>query len=107
MQTQFELERKRRWGRGKTLLAYCQHGKQIIKNYEPFEECLNCDGGKQAHFVHGRTHFNRTLNKEFSSLRESEKYAKRKGYEPIGDVPLNKVSKSLWPNHPMTQNCDL
>ena len=41
-QTGAYLAHRRRWGKGKVFLAYCQHGIKIVDNYEQTNACQKC-----------------------------------------------------------------
>lgn len=81
-----DIERRRRIGHGRIFSKYCVHGKQLIKNFQPFEECEKCVefpvSDKLPDF---EPHFNIGLGCYVESRSDMRKAARTQGLEWIGD----------------------
>lgn len=80
-----DLEKTRRWGRGKTVFQICQHGKVTIRNCEPTKECRVCLKSTEiTKLPDFEPHFNLGLGCYVESKSEMRKAAKQKGLIHIG-----------------------
>lgn len=84
----------------------CEHGEMTIQRGKKTRLCQMCNRKRKpnrAFHVDAKTYFNRTLQRECSSLHETEKIARRRGLELIGNTPFKDVANSRWADHPMTE----
>ena len=92
-------------GNRQTVMSYCQHGKNIIKDGQPNEHCNICDGPKnESFFVPNMTpFFNHGLGCVTHGTRDAERIAKKKGLVPVGDASPKEIFKSTHSKHSMTK----
>lgn len=84
-QTGADLERARRWGKGKTCMKICQHGKVTIRDFQPTKACEACDSStavtKSRDF---QPHFNAGLGCWVESRSEEKRVARSMGLLEAG-----------------------
>ena len=106
--TPFERDRGIK-GNRKTFMAYCPHGKLVIKDYLPFEHCESCTVKKartvNIHVEEEHMAFdNIGLGCKTRGTRHAEQIAKSRGLTPIGDADFKSVARSVWSDHPLTRS---
>ena len=84
-ETGAQRQRRRRFGRGRTYIAYCKHGKKVIYDFEPTNACKACIGEtghtKSKDF---QPYFNIGLGCFVESRSEEKRVARQKGLVEAG-----------------------
>ena len=83
-QTGAWIQHRRRWGKGRTLMAYCQHGIRTVDNYEPTGLCKKCVGVVLTTGRHFEPYFNAGLGVMITSKGEERKIARSMGLREAG-----------------------
>ena len=92
-------------GNRHTVMAFCRHGRNTIKDGKPYERCGLCEPvERKSPFVPNMTpFFNHGLGCVTHGTRDAERQAKKRGLQPVGDATPREIFKSTYPDHPMTK----
>lgn len=83
-----DIERSRRWGKGRKYMVICEHDRIIVRKYEPTNECPSCSRSSNGAFnilPDIEPHFNLGLGCYIESRKDLNRTAKDKGLVQVGD----------------------
>jgi hypothetical protein len=85
-ETMGDRENRVRWGKGRTVMAYCRHGNLVINNYEATGLCKACVSETPVTKLKDfREHFNIGLGGFVTSRSDRDRSAKKAGLVCVGD----------------------
>jgi hypothetical protein len=83
-ETGAQRQQRRRFGKGKTCMAICVHGKVTVRNFEPTGECDSCSSSKSTKLPEFQPYFNAGLGGWVESRSDERQAARSLGLQEAG-----------------------
>ena len=83
-ETGAERQHRRRFGKGRVLMAYCEHGIKTVDNYELTGLCMKCKSIVRTQSGEFHPYFNVGLGAFVESRSDERSAAKRMGLQEAG-----------------------